>query len=65
MAEGQKTRFKGFGVRNVTYKISRFVCQGCTNHCEIRRVKIDGEKKSLYYGGRCEKYETDDRKKAE
>jgi predicted CoA-substrate-specific enzyme activase len=63
MAEGQKTRFKGFGVRNAAYKVSRFVCQGCTNHCEIRRVKIEGEKKSLYYGGRCEKYETDDRKK--
>ena len=63
MVEGQKTRFKGFGVRNASYKVSRFVCQGCTNHCEIRRVKIEGEKKSLYYGGRCEKYETDDRKK--
>ena len=63
MAIGQKTRFKGFGVRNVTYDISRFVCQACANHCEIRRVRITGEKKSLYYGGRCEKYETDDRKK--
>ncbi len=65
MAAGQKTRFKGFDVRNATYKLSRFICQGCTNHCEIRRVKIDGEKKSLYYGGRCEKWETDDRKKAD
>lgn len=63
MNKGQKTRFKGFGVRNVAYGISRFVCQSCTNHCEIRRVKIDGIKKSLFYGGRCEKYETDDRKK--
>jgi predicted CoA-substrate-specific enzyme activase len=63
MADGQKTRFKGFGVRNATYKVSRFICQECTNHCEIRRVKIEGEKKSLFYGGRCEKYETDDRKK--
>jgi predicted CoA-substrate-specific enzyme activase len=63
MAEDQKTRFKGFAVRNATYNLSRFICQGCTNHCEIRRVKITGEKKSLYYGGRCEKYETDDRKK--
>ena len=63
MTAGQKTRFKGFGVRNATYDISRFVCQACANHCEIRRVKIAGEKKSLYYGGRCEKYETDDRKK--
>jgi predicted nucleotide-binding protein (sugar kinase/HSP70/actin superfamily) len=63
MADGQKTRFKGFGVRNATYKVSRFTCQECTNHCEIRRVKITGEKKSLFYGGRCEKWETDDRKK--
>jgi predicted CoA-substrate-specific enzyme activase len=63
MAEGQKTRFKGFGVRNAEYKVTRFICQGCTNHCEISRVKITGENKSLYYGGRCEKYETDDRKK--
>ena len=63
MNNGQKTRFKGFGVRNVAYDISRFVCHFCTNHCEIRRVKIDGIKKSLFYGGRCERYETDDRKK--
>lgn len=62
--EGQKTRFKGFGIRNAPYDISRFTCQGCTNHCEIRRVKIKGEEKSLFYGGRCEKYETGDRKKA-
>jgi predicted CoA-substrate-specific enzyme activase len=65
MSGGQKSRFKGFGVRNVSYEISRFVCQSCTNHCEIRRVKIEGVKKSLFYGGRCEKYETDDRKKTE
>ena len=63
MVKGQKTRFKGFGIRNASYDISRFVCQSCTNHCEIRRVKIAGVKKSLFYGGRCEKYETDDRKK--
>jgi predicted CoA-substrate-specific enzyme activase len=63
MAEGQKTRFRGFGIRNVNYNLSRFVCQACTNHCEIRRVKLDGFKKPLFYGGRCEKYETDDRKK--
>ena len=63
MKEGKKTRFKGFGMRNAAYSITRFVCQSCTNHCEIRRVKIEGIEKSLYFGGRCEKYETDDRKK--
>jgi predicted CoA-substrate-specific enzyme activase len=64
MKSGQKTTFKGFGIRNASYNITRFVCQSCTNHCEIRRVKIAGEKKSLFYGGRCEKYETDGRKKS-
>jgi predicted CoA-substrate-specific enzyme activase len=63
MKKGQKSRFKGFGIRNATYNISRFICQGCANNCEIRKVKITGEKKSLFYGGRCEKYEMDDRKK--
>ncbi|HOW30086.1 MAG TPA: acyl-CoA dehydratase activase, partial [Bacteroidales bacterium] len=64
MAGSRNTRFKGFGMRNTQYAISRFTCQGCANHCEIRRVKIEGEKKSLYYGGRCEKYETSDRKRS-
>ena len=63
MTEGQKTRFRGFGVRNVNYEISRFICNACTNHCEIRKVKLEGYNKPLFYGGRCEKYETDDRKK--
>lgn len=63
MSENFKTRFKGFGIRNAEYKVSRFVCKGCSNHCEISRVKIGHEQKSLFYGGRCEKYEKDDRKK--
>ncbi len=63
MTEGQKTTFKGFGIRNAGYEISRFVCNGCVNHCEISSVKIEGEKKPLFYGGRCEKWETDSRKK--
>ncbi len=63
MTEGQKTTFKGFGIRNASYELSRFVCSGCVNHCEISSVKIAGEKKPLFYGGRCEKWETDSRKK--
>ncbi len=63
MKKYQRTTFKGFGIRNVQYVQSMFVCQACTNHCEIRKVRIAGEKKSLFYGGRCEKYETDGRKK--
>ncbi len=57
-----KTRFKGFQMRNVPYAISMFSCKGCTNQCEIRKVRVEGEKKALFYGGRCEKYEANDRK---
>lgn len=59
------TRFKGFEVRNVPFKLDKFTCKDkeCTNLCEIRMVKIEGEKRPLYYGGRCEKWEVDDRKK--
>jgi len=63
MTAGQKTTFKGFGIRNASYEITRFVCKGCVNHCEISSVKIAGESKPLFYGGRCEKYEIDSRKK--
>ncbi|HLN19639.1 MAG TPA: acyl-CoA dehydratase activase [Bacteroidales bacterium] len=60
---GQKTSFRGFAMRNVNYEVSRFTCQACSNHCEIRKIKIEGYSKPLLYGGRCEKYETDGRKK--
>jgi predicted CoA-substrate-specific enzyme activase len=65
MEPGRKTTFKGFAIRNATYDISTFICQGCPNQCEIRKVNITGEKKSLFYGSRCEKYETGGRKKQE
>ncbi len=63
MKNGQKTKFKGFDRRNVHYETSIFVCNACTNRCDIRKVKIEGEQKALYYGGRCEKYDTSDRKR--
>ena len=52
----EKSSFKGFDLVNREYTISSFECQGCPNTCEIRQVKISGEK-PLFYGGRCEKYE--------
>ncbi len=62
MQEGQKTQFKGFNLSNASYKVDNFTCRECTNDCEIRRVRIEGQKKALYYGGRCEKYEKEERK---
>ena len=62
MAEGLKTRFKGFDISKIPFTISSFTCHACTNNCEIQQIKIEGESKKLFYGGRCEKYELDERK---
>jgi len=52
-----KTHFKGFDLAKKSYQLTSFVCKGCENMCEINRVKIEGEKDYLFYGGRCEKYD--------
>jgi predicted CoA-substrate-specific enzyme activase len=59
---GLETRFKGFDISKIPYKVDKFTCKACSNQCEIRRVRIEGEKKPLFFGGRCEKYEVDERK---
>jgi predicted CoA-substrate-specific enzyme activase len=51
-----ESNFKGFDLADRQYEISSFECNGCPNSCEIRQVKIEGEK-PLFYGSRCEKYE--------
>ena len=60
--DGRKTRFKGFKISQVPFSLDKFTCKGCSNQCEIRKVVIEGEKKPLFYGGRCEKYEVEERK---
>ncbi|MDI1354534.1 MAG: acyl-CoA dehydratase activase [bacterium] len=62
--ETGKTKFKGFDVRNASFSLEKFTCKDkdCHDLCEIRMVKVKGEKKPFCYGGRCEKYEMSDRK---
>ena len=62
MVEGQKTRFKGFHISELPFTIDTFTCKSCTNHCNIQKVKVGDDKKALFYGGRCELYEIDERK---
>ncbi len=59
---GKKSRFKGFDISKIPYTVDKFTCKSCPNQCEIRRVRIEGEKRPLYYGGRCEKWELPERK---
>ena len=55
--KGGKSTFKGFDLSEKQYSISTFECPDCANHCEIKEVRIEGEP-SLFYGSRCEKYDT-------
>ena len=63
--ETGQTKFKGFEVRNASFTLDKFTCKDkdCHDLCEIRMVKVAGEKKPFCYGGRCEKYEMSDRKR--
>ncbi len=65
MANGIPSRFKGFEICKAEYETDSFVCKLCANHCDIKRVKIKGESKPLFYGGICDRYELDERRNAE
>ena len=52
-----QSKFRGFKAVDAEYKITTFECKGCPNLCSISKVSIDG-RPPLFYGGRCEKYET-------
>jgi predicted CoA-substrate-specific enzyme activase len=54
---GVKSAFKGFDLSRRNYSVNSFECKSCDNHCEINRVKVEGEDEPLYYGSRCEKYD--------
>ncbi|MBN2611886.1 MAG: hypothetical protein JXB00_10055, partial [Bacteroidales bacterium] len=56
------TRFKGWDISKIPYTVDTFICKKCPNFCEIRRVRIEGEKRPLFYGARCELFEVEERK---
>ncbi|MFH0965981.1 MAG: acyl-CoA dehydratase activase [Planctomycetota bacterium] len=49
------SRFRGFDLTHRKYEIESFECEDCPNHCEIKRVQIEGED-PLFYGSRCDKH---------
>ena len=56
--DGEQSRFRGFDLSDRKYTVESFTCEDCSNMCEVREVKIEGEK-PLYYGSRCEKYDAE------
>jgi predicted CoA-substrate-specific enzyme activase len=59
----EESAFKGFDLSKRGYEMSSFQCKGCSNVCEINRIRIEGEEGFLYYGGRCEKYDINKKKR--
>jgi len=57
--EGERraeSKFKGFeNLIGTNYTVESFTCEHCANHCEIKRVQIDGSE-PLFYGSRCDRY---------
>jgi len=51
-----ESKFKGFRLTDVKYRMESFECHDCPNRCKVNRVFIEGEEKPLTYGDRCEKY---------
>ena len=57
MACGERpSRFKGFDLSRRRYTVESFECADCPNHCEIKRVTVEGER-PLHYGSRCGKFD--------
>lgn len=51
----EKTNFRGFSIYQDSIKPKTFVCNGCSNNCEI--VELTGESQSIgYFGDKCGKW---------
>ena len=55
-ASGNGTKFKGFGITEVSYRTSSFECKACPNMCEIAQLSLNG-KVLARWGGRCDLWE--------
>ncbi len=45
------SRFRGFDLDQVDYKIREFTCKACTNYCQMQEFTVDGER--TYWGDKC------------
>jgi len=50
-SSNSKTRFRGFHLEKINYKLTNFTCKGCTNYCDIQQFNVEGEK--TYWGDKC------------
>ena len=51
----RQTTFRGFELADRPYSVRTFTCAACSNHCDIREVRLEGAD-PLFYGSRCDRY---------
>jgi predicted CoA-substrate-specific enzyme activase len=47
----QPSKFRGYNLDEVDFTTREFVCQACSNFCDIKEFKIEGNK--TYWGDKC------------
>lgn len=45
------SRFRGYDLSRTRFQTREFVCQACSNYCEMKEITLDGEK--TYWGDKC------------
>jgi predicted CoA-substrate-specific enzyme activase len=48
---GQPSRFRGYDLRRVDFTTREFVCQACSNFCDMKEFNIEGQR--TYWGDKC------------
>jgi predicted CoA-substrate-specific enzyme activase len=48
---GQVSRFRGYDLDRVNFTTREFVCQACSNFCDMKEFNIEGQR--TYWGDKC------------
>ena len=52
---GLKSKFKGFEIKDFTFKTTSFTCKDCANNCEVVEFWQEGKRIAMF-GDKCGKY---------
>src|SRR5271157_1632519 len=48
---GHPSRFRGYDLSRVNFTTREFVCQACSNYCDMKEFNIEGQR--TYWGDKC------------
>jgi predicted CoA-substrate-specific enzyme activase len=47
----RESKFRGFSLENVEYRLKEFTCKACSNYCHMQEFTVEDEK--TYWGDQC------------